>query len=288
MIFDFEDNREQGDTPLRQAQFVMLRLLRIFDAICKENNLTYWLDAGTLLGAARHGGFIPWDDDADVAMPLADYKKFLKIAPNYLPKDVFLQTKETDPEHDICWAKLRDCYSYMDDPGGPYNYSQGIPIDIFPSFEQTQTQFKYRNIYSILPPFSNKPLSLSKRNSWKRNAFFLVWGTIQRILKLFFYIPFIKNSVIKAGEKGKKGFCYNPQLPWFEFFPLDTVLPTSTITFEGFEFSAPKEVTTYLTEHYGDWQTPPPENKRNKHGVQGIHVMDNGKNKHWSNLKWQK
>ncbi|HHU57146.1 MAG TPA: LicD family protein, partial [Bacteroidales bacterium] len=58
-----EDNRGLGTTPLRQAQLVMLRLLRITDAICKRHGLRYWLCSGTLLGAVRHGGFIPWDDD---------------------------------------------------------------------------------------------------------------------------------------------------------------------------------------------------------------------------------
>ena len=72
------DERLSGGTVLRQAQLVMLRILRVFDAICKKHSLTYWLDAGTLLGAARHGGFIPWDDDIDVMMPLADYEHFCK------------------------------------------------------------------------------------------------------------------------------------------------------------------------------------------------------------------
>ena len=110
----------------------MLRILKVFDAICCKYNLTYWMDAGTLLGAARYGGFIPWDDDVDVIMPIEDYEKFHSIAEKELPYDMFYQTNQTDPEHNISWAKIRDRFSYMDDPGGPYPYCQGIPIDIFP------------------------------------------------------------------------------------------------------------------------------------------------------------
>jgi lipopolysaccharide cholinephosphotransferase len=77
------DNRLDGGTPLRQAQLVMLRLLKAFHSICEENGLRYWLDAGTLLGAVRHGGFIPWDDDVDVLMPRDDYLRFCGIAGNH-------------------------------------------------------------------------------------------------------------------------------------------------------------------------------------------------------------
>ena len=95
---DFPDNRLTGDTSLRQIQLVMLRLLKIFDKICQEYNLTYWVDAGTLLGAIRHKGFIPWDDDLDVIMPYEDYLKFLKLPATVFPDDVFLQTENTDKE----------------------------------------------------------------------------------------------------------------------------------------------------------------------------------------------
>jgi len=66
------DRRPEGDTPLRSCQLVMLRLLKVLDRVCWEAGLRYWLDSGTLLGAVRHGGFIPWDDDVDVKMPPED------------------------------------------------------------------------------------------------------------------------------------------------------------------------------------------------------------------------
>ena len=280
------DERLSGGTVLRQAQLVMLRILRVFDAICKKHSLTYWLDAGTLLGAARHGGFIPWDDDIDVMMPLADYEHFCKIAPQELPFDMFFQTVHTDPEHDICWAKIRDRFSYMDDPGGPYNYSQGIPIDIFPGYLQTERQFKYRNLFGLLPPFNNAPLKPSKRNSWKRNAYFAVWGLIQSLIRPFIKLNAIQKLLQKWGVHGVKGFCYNPLLPWFQFFPEDVVLPVSKIQFEGYEFSAPANTDLYLTIYFGDWRKLPPVSKRHSHNIQGIHITDAGLKPHKSSLRW--
>ena len=91
-ISPFHDNRLEGDTPLRQAQLVMLRMLKIFDAICIKHGLTYWLDGGTLLGAVRHGGFIPWDDDLDVCMPLDDFEKYKHLSLSEFRYDVYNDT----------------------------------------------------------------------------------------------------------------------------------------------------------------------------------------------------
>lgn len=278
---------EEG-SELRRAQLVMLRLLKIFDHICKKHGLKYWLDAGTLLGARRHGGFIPWDDDLDVMMPLPDYQKLLEIAPGELPYDIFFQTNETDPEHEIDWAKLRDRFSYMDDPGGPYPYSQGIPIDIFPAFVQTKRQFKFRILNNVLPPFSNPPYRTSKRFSFMHNMHNLIIGIMQRIFILFMKAPSLKKGWISWGEKCKtRGWVYNPSLPWYQFFPLDIVEPLGKIKFEDAEFPAPNNVEEYLRIYYGEWQTPPKNPTLGNHGVNAIHLTDAGPKPHSTQLKWK-
>jgi lipopolysaccharide cholinephosphotransferase len=265
------DDRDKGETPLRQAQLVMLRLLRHFDRVCKKHGLRYWLDAGTLLGAARHGGFIPWDDDVDVMMPKEDYERFVAIAAVELPPDIFFQTKETDSKHDITWAKLRDRGSYMDDPGGPYPYHQGIPMDIFPAYVQTRREFKLREFVGVLPPFSNPPHHLSRRYSLKHNLYNLGLGLAQRIFKTLMLLKPARSAFLRWTGKGEEGFAYDPERPWFQFFPLDCVLPLGSIQFEGQVFSCPRNVDRYLTIYYGDWRTPPPEGKRKAHGTKAIY-----------------
>lgn len=77
-----KDDREKGKNVNEQARLIMLKLLRELDRICTKYDIPYWLDGGTLLGAIRHGGFIPWDDDIDVAMLRNDYYRFLEVAKN--------------------------------------------------------------------------------------------------------------------------------------------------------------------------------------------------------------
>jgi len=270
-VDDFPDGREEGESPLRQAQLVMLRLLRYFDALCRRHGLRYWLDAGTLLGAARHGGFIPWDDDVDVMMPSEDYERFLALAPDELPEDIFFQTRLSDSAHDITWAKLRDRGSYMDDPGGPYPYHQGIPIDIFPGYVQTRRQFTLRELVGVLPPFSNPPQRTSRRYSMKHNAYNMAMGVVQRGFRLLMLIRPLRALFLRFVQKGEMGYAYDPERPWLQFFPIDCVLPLGSIDFEGSAFSCPRDTDRYLSIYYGDWRVPPPEAKRPQHGVLGIY-----------------
>ena len=94
----------------------MLYLLQSFDTVCKKHDIDYWLDYGTLLGAIRHQGFIPWDTDTDVGMLRSDYGVFLEKGVPELPQDIFFQTPETEPAM-ASWrwlveARLRDCLLY--------------------------------------------------------------------------------------------------------------------------------------------------------------------------------
>ena len=122
------------DKNVAAAQKVMLEILVEIHRICVENNITYWLEAGTLLGAIRHKGFIPWDDDCDISMPRKDYERFLQIAQEKLPETMFLQTKETDKEYPLPWAKIRKNGTLLIETGetGEEKYHHGIFVDIFP------------------------------------------------------------------------------------------------------------------------------------------------------------
>ena len=96
---------------LRRQQLRMLEILLYVDKVCKEHNIRYWLSSGTLLGAVRHGGFIPWDDDLDIEMLREDYEKFVKVFPNN--EDFALQTLYTDPNYFNGFAKVRDLHSQI-------------------------------------------------------------------------------------------------------------------------------------------------------------------------------
>ena len=98
------DYREQlrafSQPHLRECQLKQLSILKVIDGICRKHAISYWLDGGSLLGAVRHGGFIPWDDDIDIAMDYQEMKRFAEIAPKELPEGLFLQSPQTDPNED--------------------------------------------------------------------------------------------------------------------------------------------------------------------------------------------
>ena len=100
---------------LRRQQLRMLELLEVIDVICRKHQIPYWLSSGTLIGAARHKGFIPWDDDLDIEMLRSDYLRLLKVLPQELPDNLALQTNETDPNYIFIYGKLRDKDSHLEE-----------------------------------------------------------------------------------------------------------------------------------------------------------------------------
>ena len=145
--------RHKGNTMPRQAQLVLTRMLRIFDLIAKKHGIRYWLYRGTLLGAVRHNGHVPFDTDVDIAIPKLDFEKFVSEGVKELPKDIFFQTEETDfhwkvPSWSGILAKLRDkgsCYKYCIENGCKHN--DGLQLDFF-VIPQNDREGNFVEIYS--------------------------------------------------------------------------------------------------------------------------------------------
>ena len=135
---------------LHNCQLIIAREIK---RICDENNIKYFIIAGTLLGAVRHGGFIPWDDDMDIGMLREDYEKFLEIAKKDLGDDFFLQTPETDKSYGLNFAKvLLKGTVLMEESTASNNAKKGIFVDIF--------------------PFDVAPLSEADRESHNKKTYF--------------------------------------------------------------------------------------------------------------------
>lgn len=115
---------------LRDLQLVELQILKDFAALCEANNLSFYITAGTLLGAVRHKGFIPWDDDIDVVMPRADFDRLMMLT---APHGYFLQNRKSDPNYPFFFAKLRKEGTVVEEPTlTEISMHKGIYIDIFP------------------------------------------------------------------------------------------------------------------------------------------------------------
>ena len=122
-----------SEADLRRLHQVQLAMLLELDRVCRRLGVGYQLGAGTLLGAVRHGGFIPWDDDVDVVMLRTDYRRFLRDAPALLDSSLFLQTWRSDPHFQEGFAKLRRHDSaFREELRQNLLHHHGIYIDIFP------------------------------------------------------------------------------------------------------------------------------------------------------------
>ena len=119
---------------LRACQLKQLSILEEIDRICQKHQIGYWLDGGTLLGAVRHGGFIPWDDDIDIAMRQEDLDRFISIAPSELREGLFLQTPQNEPQSKEPIVKVRDLNSFYVEGADNFaaDYQKGLYVDIFP------------------------------------------------------------------------------------------------------------------------------------------------------------
>jgi len=243
---------------LRKAQMIMLDMLVEFDAVCRKHQLRYWLDSGTLLGAVRHQGFIPWDDDIDLSMPLEDYIKFLEIAACEFSENMFVQTSETDPTFKFDYIKLRSNKASIiefHEKGKNPGYHQGVFIDIFPMLTVENSEGNkdmYDRTLSQIRDFSAVSLHTpdGKDNPAERGAL----------------IASLKNLHQGWGIRNGK-VIYSGEMPdvaaWFD---LDKVFPLTTLKFEGLSFPVPNNPSHYLDAIYSfDYRQLPPEDKRTIH-----------------------
>ena len=237
---------------LRSHQLRMLEILKYVDGICRENNINYWLSSGTCLGAVRHGGFIPWDDDVDIEMPREDYLKLEKIMENETQYD--FQTWRTDPYYMAPYAKLRDKKSKIKEHGQDENYKyRGVYIDIFP-LERVPLL-----IGKIYGGVMFRLLMVGSSKSRLKKIFF-------RILKNIFYLSiFILRPLFKLFSNPNilrytygSGFANKARIK-------DQLMPLKEIMFEGHMFRVPYNTDLYLTNLYGNYRELPDLSAIDKH-----------------------
>ncbi len=140
----------------KQVQARLLEILKVIDTVCREHHLTYYLLAGTMLGAVRHGGFIPWDDDADIGMPRKDYDTLVAHADEWLPQGYEMVSGGKTEGYPYHFARIQDANStYM--MHRAYNFVGGLPVDVFPldgmvgpSLKRSWHYFRYRKWWKML------------------------------------------------------------------------------------------------------------------------------------------
>lgn len=260
---------------LRDAQLLLVDAFKELDDVCAKIGVKYWIDAGSLLGAVRHGGFIPWDDDIDVCMTREDYYKFLEQAPTLFCDKYFLQTVNSDPHYSNIGipCKLRinntEIVEKFEVEMGCFNKNEhhGLFIDIFPydkysnnKFIRTKIQRPYHYIYRVkrLSLLESKNLHVVKRVlSYALSGIKMKWlDTITRYLTMKMS-KLDTNFVYAAGiETPFHRACFHE----------DEIFPVKRIKFEGIEVSCPANISPYLLKMFGDgYMTMPSEESRVSH-----------------------
>lgn len=255
---------------LRELQLFELEILKEMDRICKENNLRYFLACGTLLGAVRHKGFIPWDDDIDVYMPFDDYMKFEEACKKSMSDKFYFQSREVNPQNYIYWNRIGVKNSTSIDLSLANIHMQwGICIDIFPLFpyaKDKNEKEKRRKLYKRMELLSLKYLHTktasmaSGMTKIKKMAHNLIPDALN--IKLFL------SCVNQLGEENEytQEYCMDYEFSHVcDGFKKEWFQDVVELDYEGMKFPAPVGYHEYLTCVYGDYMKVPDENNRGKH-----------------------
>lgn len=252
---------------LHHLQNVELSILLDFDSFCRENGLRYFLGEGTLLGAVRHHGFIPWDDDVDVLMPRKDYQRFLELAPQGMRDRYQVQSSATMENYWMPFAKLRllgdspfqqEHLKSLTPNTGPF--IDIFPLDAFPCDHGWRYRWHslrvrvYRAI--LVRKLHVAPVETPRQKLYAMLAhFFSVKGLHLRLERVF-----TKYSV--QTELPFVATFASYQRPEAQVIESQVYETAVYLPFEGHELPVPIGYDHLLTKIYGDYMTPPPEDQR--------------------------
>ena len=256
------------DLTLRELQQVELEILKCFHNFCEENKLTYYLAGGTLLGAIRHKGFIPWDDDIDVIMPRPDYDRFKEILSGHRIHDNYIIDLMTRPStfFRICDERTEIILSDFIVP-----YKTGVWIDVFAldglesNKMKRKKHFLKMRILTIILIFCSTKLGVKRGSKISHYLQYLILPLLP-VIKLVGYQRWynIYDNVARKNDFNKCDYigAFEGIAGEKETLNKKNMEPRILVDFEGEKFYAMSNYDEYLTNLYGDYMTPPPESSR--------------------------
>lgn len=265
-----------SDEALTKLQKTQLDMAVEVDRICKKYQIPYFIIAGTLLGAVRHGGTIPWDDDLDIGMVRKDYERFLQVSKEEMREGYFVQTWDSDPGYGWPFAKMRKEDTVFIEKNARHTQAhQGIFIDIFPfdNVPESPLKQKIHNLVTILYKkiilVRQGYLIWNPEDTMKKNIHLLLKGasmpfSLERLKKNYYKTMTQYNgqeTTHKVNLGGSDGYAR-------ESIQSDWLFPLVEMPYDGEVLSAPKASEACLTHLYGNYMSPPPiEERVNKHEI---------------------
>ncbi len=253
---------------LQELKDIEFNILKMFDSFCKDNNITYYMSHGTLLGAVKYQKFIPWDDDVDLLIPREDYNRMISLFKDNDRYQLFAYEK--NQEYRYPYAKLCDMSTRKVEHGYNNGVELGVDIDLFPldawndNYEKAKQEVRHirKNMMCLVLTKLKNPDSV---NPIKR----FIKGIVMFFCKMFGSEYFIKKVIKACYKGGRLNNCLGckswPIYGKREIIPAEVFSDTVEVEFEGEKFPAPIGFDVYLRSLYGDYEKDPPPEKQKTH-----------------------
>ena len=264
---------ESNNNLNQQVQQYETEILKQIDTICMKYKLRYFAIGGTALGAVRHKGFIPWDDDIDIGMPRKDYEKLLKLLASELPKGYHVQNFFTEPNTPFYFTKIRkDNTLFVEYYLKDYDIHQGIFVDIFPFDHVPRNKF-IRNIHFYIGRilyqlFLAKSLNTVCSSRFERKE---TWKSFIRKSLHYILYPIPKSWLFCALDNWVQLFNHQKAEEISHIVrrrlrvTLKDLYPLKRMSFETLKIAVPQNCDAYLSAQFGDYEALPPPEKRYGH-----------------------
>ena len=261
---------------LKKIQSLELEALHTIITVCEKCNIEYFLVGGSVLGAIRHDGFIPWDDDIDVGMTRDNYRRFLKEAPQLLPEKYYLQTPYNGDKNPYFYSKLRiNGTKFVEYCNRQINMHHGVFVDIFPfdevpdeeqlNKEQFEKVQKLIRLFSFrqVPDISEKPITIPDKlkSIFRRSIHFA-----SIVIPYDYLAQKLEKEITKYnGTEQKALACLNFPKRKVNYILKTDLYPLTSHNFDGVSANVPYNYDAYLRTQYNNYMELPPKEQRFGH-----------------------
>ncbi len=267
-----------NNNKMSEIQIIIWNIMIWLKDYLEKNKITYYMLGGTLLGAVRHKGFIPWDDDIDIGIPREEYEKFIKTISKKLPKHLELRTYKNNKEHHYYFSRIVDTRHSLKRKGSLKERNENVWIDIFPLDGMPNNWIIRRiHMFRLLVTRAMYHISCFDRVNLKRPGRPL---SERIIIKFVMVTGFGRNTdrnkwlkkidkLLKKYPIEKSNWIVNfmGQYKFKEMFPKKYYGNGKFYQFENSELFGPSDFDAVLSQQYGDYMTPPREEDKNAHAV---------------------